>query len=121
MTVVNSPGRTMFDRAAPVPARARSDRRYHTSKWRRTPKAVLARDGFVCQLDERCPHVVRVVDHINPVHPAMSDAEFYDRANLRAACVTHNVARGFERLERQHTGNPPAVALGAKPARPRVY
>ena len=34
------------------------------------------------------------------------NAEFYDRRNLRAACVPHNVARGFERFERRHATRP---------------
>ena len=57
-------------------------------------------------IDERCPHIARVVDHIRPVYPGMPDAEFYDRRNLRAACVPHNVARGFERFERRHATRP---------------
>jgi hypothetical protein len=41
-----------------------------------------------------------------PGLPGLPDLEFFSRHGLRAACGTHNVARGLERLERQHAGRP---------------
>jgi hypothetical protein len=46
---------------------------------------VLNRDLWVCRVAVGCPDPGNVCDHINPVHPGMTDAEFYDERNLRAS------------------------------------
>jgi hypothetical protein len=53
---------------------------------------------YRCQVVEGCEGVGDHVDHIRPVYPGMSDAEFYDISNLRAACRRHNLARYYADL-----------------------
>lgn len=70
-----------------------TDRRYSTSAWQRLRKAVLARDGYVCQIrGARCTHVATTCDHIQPVseRPDL----FWEPANLRAACRRCNFGGG---------------------------
>lgn len=119
-------GRTLFDRDAPAPSRPRSDRRYHTSKWRRTSKAVLVRDGYRCMIDERCPHIARVVDHIRPVYPGMPDAgrAIHQTLQTDGPSVAHSRQRiqvsgcaglwsGPPKVTAQYGGGPRVVVLRA--------
>ena len=75
------------------------DKRYNSRRWReRTRPRVLRRDLWRCQIVEGCRELGDHVDHINPVYPGMTDAEFYDINNLRAACRLHNLARYYADL-----------------------
>ena len=75
---------------------AHGDKRYNSRRWReRTRPRVLRRDMWRCQVVEGCTELGNHVDHINPVYPGMSDAEFFDVNNLRAACRLHNLARFY--------------------------
>jgi 5-methylcytosine-specific restriction endonuclease McrA len=70
-----------------------ADRRYRTAKWQRLRKAVLARDGHVCQIQgPRCTVYATTVDHVLPssTHPHL----FWDPSNLRAACRRCNFGAG---------------------------
>ncbi len=69
------------------------DPRYHTALWRRTAKAVLRRDGYVCRIVEGCPRPATVADHIVEVTPDLPNAMFFGMGNLRAGCDPHNRAR----------------------------
>lgn len=72
------------------------DKRYNSRRWReRTRPLVLRRDLWRCQVVEGCQGFGNNVGHINPVHPGMTDAEFFDINNLRAACRMHNLARYY--------------------------
>ncbi len=107
---------------APTASKRRSDARYHTAPWRRTSKAVLLRDRYVFQIVAGCLTAARVVDHIDPTFPAMSDAAFFDRGNLRAGCSPHNVARGIELAEARRRGRskPAASSRWATALPPRI-
>lgn len=53
--------------------------------------AILARDGFACQIrGPRCKRVANVVDHVLPLSLG---GDPFDPANLRAACATCNSGR----------------------------
>jgi hypothetical protein len=78
------------------------DQRYSRAWWRRVRKRVLVRDGYRCQVEPGCPIPATVADHIVPVYQGMSDAEFHDETNLRAACQMHNQWRA--QLERARVG-----------------
>src|SRR5687768_6628588 len=70
------------------------DKRYGSRRWKATRLRVLARDLYRCQVVAGCPREARVCDHISPVGPDTSDAEFYGEGGLRAACMFHNTRRG---------------------------
>ena len=76
-----------IERATPT------DRRYSPRRGADLSRAVRQRGqgGFVPGCNRGGPGA----DHIVPVHPGMSDAEFYDPANLRGACRRHNNLRGW--------------------------
>ena len=75
---------------------AHGDKRYNSRRWReRTRPRVLRRDLWRCQIVEGCRELGDHVDHINPVYPGMTDAEFHDINNLRAACRLHNLSRFY--------------------------
>ncbi len=61
--------------------------RGYDGDWRRVRLAVLARDGWTCQL---CGDLADQVDHVLPL--AAGGARL-DPANLRACCRRCNVAR----------------------------
>lgn len=86
----------------------RTDRRYHTARWRRVREQVLRRDGHRCRIVPGCDLPGNVADHINPVYPGMPDAEFYDPRNLQAACWPHNRGKAFEAAARRRAGQPRA-------------
>jgi 5-methylcytosine-specific restriction endonuclease McrA len=70
-----------------------ADRRYSTAAWQRLRRAVLDRDGHICQIQgPRCTGVATSVDHIYPssTHPHL----FWSEENLRAACRKCNYGRG---------------------------
>jgi 5-methylcytosine-specific restriction endonuclease McrA len=70
-----------------------SDRRYSTSAWQRVRRAVLARDGYICQVrGPRCTGIANTVDHVLPssTHPHL----FWAEENLRASCRRCNYGRG---------------------------
>lgn len=53
--------------------------------------AILARDGFACQIrGPKCKRVANVVDHVLPLSLG---GDPFDPANLRAACATCNSGR----------------------------
>jgi 5-methylcytosine-specific restriction endonuclease McrA len=69
------------------------DRRYSTAAWQRLRRAVLARDGYVCQVQgPRCTGIADTVDHVLPssTHPHL----FWAEENLRASCRRCNFGRG---------------------------
>jgi 5-methylcytosine-specific restriction endonuclease McrA len=70
-----------------------SDRRYSTARWQRLRRAVLARDGHVCQIQgPRCTLYATTVDHVLPssTHPHL----FWTATDLRAACRRCNYGVG---------------------------
>jgi hypothetical protein len=69
-----------------------ADRRYSTAAWQRLRRAVIARDGGICQIQgPRCTQVATTCDHIYPTstHPDL----FWEPENLRAACGRCNYGR----------------------------
>jgi len=76
----------------------RSDvrRLYHTNGWRKVAKAVIRRDGYVCQIQRPgCTRIATTADHI--VSPYLHGGSFFDPTNLRAACLFCNSGRGADR------------------------
>jgi hypothetical protein len=72
-----------------------TDRRYSTYRWRvKTRLPVLRRDGWRCWVSG-CERRGDVADHIDPVGPFTTDAEFFDQSRIRASCRGHNLGRGF--------------------------
>jgi len=71
-----------------------TDKRYQTHRWRRLALAVRQRDGL-CRIVAGCPRKAQVADHVNPVYPGMSDAEFFDIRYIRGGCQYHNKMRGI--------------------------
>jgi 5-methylcytosine-specific restriction endonuclease McrA len=70
-----------------------SDRRYSTARWQRLCKAVLARDGYYCQIGGPCCKVAAsTIDHVLPssTHPEL----FWEPSNLRAASARDPLADG---------------------------
>src|SRR5690349_13830625 len=83
------------------------DSRYHTERWRKVRKPVLARDAYRCW-NPHCERYANVADHILPVYLGMPDAEFFGMHNLRASCRVDNIARGsMARLQRETEGVEP--------------
>ena len=83
---------------------AERKRRYGTYRWKQLRLQVLRRDHYVCRVVPGCVRRATVADHVNPVYPGMSDAEFHDPANLRAACGPHNLWRGLDQREAERQG-----------------
>ena len=55
---------------------------YKTSKWKRLRKAILARDGYMCQESKRYGRTVPA-DTVHHIVPAREDlSRFYDPSNL---------------------------------------
>jgi HNH endonuclease len=70
-----------------------ADRRYSSSAWQRVRKAVLMRDGHVCQIQgPRCRGVATTVHHVVP-SSERPDLFFADQ-NLVAACTRCNFGHG---------------------------
>jgi hypothetical protein len=76
------------------------DRRYGTSRWRRTSDRVLGKTKtqrqpiYQCYA-EGCYRVGDRADHIWPTSIDTPDAEFFNPLGLRPACWRHNRARAF--------------------------
>ena len=70
-----------------------SDRRYSTSRWQKTRKYVLERDGRVCRVrGPRCAGIATSVHHIVP--SSTNPELFYELDNLVAACTPCNQGGG---------------------------
>ena len=70
-----------------------SDRRYSTSAWQKTRRAILQRDGYVCQIrGPRCTGRATSVHHVAP--SSQRPDLFWDSGNLTAACQTCNAGGG---------------------------
>lgn len=64
--------------------------------WPKVSRAVLERDGYVCQINgPKCTKVATEADHIVP--PDEGGAPF-DADNARASCAPCNRARGASRM-----------------------
>lgn len=106
----------------PTDRRKAQRRLYGGRKWERVRAAVLARDGYRCQVQAstKCRGAANTVDHI--IRPEEGGA-LYDPANLRASCrscnmVRHNVAYFRERHDAMMAGRPaPEEAAPAMPER----
>jgi 5-methylcytosine-specific restriction enzyme A len=69
------------------------DRRYSTARWQRLRKAVLARDGYACQIrGPNCRRYANTAHHCLPSssHPHL----FFEPSNVVAACSTCNFGGG---------------------------
>jgi 5-methylcytosine-specific restriction endonuclease McrA len=79
-----------------------SDRRYSTAAWQRVRRAVLRRDGHVCQV--RGP---RCLGHASTVHHLVPSSQaphlFWEPSNLVAACPRCNYGDG-SRVAAENTG-----------------
>ena len=70
-----------------------SDRRYSTAAWQRLRKAVLRRDGHICQVREpRCLGHASTVHHLVP--SSQAPHLFWAEENLVAACSRCNYGGG---------------------------
>jgi 5-methylcytosine-specific restriction endonuclease McrA len=70
-----------------------ADRRYSSSAWQRTRKAVLNRDGHVCMIrGPRCRGVATTVHHRIP--SSQAPHLFFASENLVAACTACNYGGG---------------------------
>ena len=83
--------------ARPRPSKSihTKERRYGTARWQGLRARVLTRDLGRCRIVKGCLTPATVADHIIPASWGMTDAQFFNIANLRAACRRHNLARGF--------------------------
>ena len=80
-----------------------SDRRYSTSAWQKTRKAILQRDGYICQI--RGPRCTGRADSVHHILPSSQRPDlFFASDNLQASCRTCNSGGGRQiGLENQHT------------------
>jgi 5-methylcytosine-specific restriction protein A len=70
-----------------------SDRRYSTAAWQRVRRAVLRRDGHVCQVEgPRCLCYATTVHHLIP--SSQAPHLFRGPTNLVAACGRCNYGGG---------------------------
>jgi 5-methylcytosine-specific restriction endonuclease McrA len=70
-----------------------SDRRYSTSAWQRTRKAVLLRDGYQCMIrGPRCTGTASTVHHVIP--SSERPDLFYASSNLVSASAKCNYGGG---------------------------
>lgn len=70
-----------------------SDRRYSTSRWQRTRRQVLQRDGYACQIEgPNCTGRATSAHHIRP--SSQDPDSFFDFNNLVAACTACNSGGG---------------------------
>ena len=68
---------------------------YSTAAWQKTRRAILARDGHICQLrGPKCTGIATTVHHLLPSsqYPHL----FFDSENLAAACRHCNYSGGRE-------------------------
>ena len=69
------------------------DRRYSTAAWQKLRRAVLARDGHVCQIQgPRCRGYATTVHHLVP--SSQAPHLFWEPSNLAAACGRCNYGGG---------------------------
>lgn len=69
------------------------DSRYSSSAWQKLRKAVLARDGHVCQIQgPRCRGDATSVHHLIP--SSQAPELFWEPSNLAAACGRCNYGDG---------------------------
>jgi 5-methylcytosine-specific restriction endonuclease McrA len=68
------------------------DPRYSTAAWQKLRKAVLARDGHVCQIQGRCRGNATSVHHLIP--SSQAPELFWEPSNLAAACGRCNFCDG---------------------------
>jgi 5-methylcytosine-specific restriction endonuclease McrA len=79
---------------------------YSTARWQKLRRAILRRDGRLCQIrGRRCTGIATTVHHILPAstHPHL----FWEPSNLQAACKPCNygdgaAVRADNRTARQH-------------------
>jgi 5-methylcytosine-specific restriction endonuclease McrA len=70
-----------------------TDRRYSSSAWQKLRKAVLARDGHLCQFQgPRCRGYATSVHHLVP--SSQAPELFWEPTNLVAACGRCNYGDG---------------------------
>jgi 5-methylcytosine-specific restriction endonuclease McrA len=70
-----------------------ADRRYGSLRWKRLRLAVLARDGYECQIrGPRCRGLASSVNHRIPSSEAPE--LFFDPDNLEASCGACNYSAG---------------------------
>ena len=76
-----------------------SDPRYGTPAWKRLRRIILERDGGRCQMTgPRCVGYATEADHIEAI---ADGGDFWNPANLRAACRPCNSAGGAELTNRR--------------------
>lgn len=81
---------------------------YKTSQWKRLRLAVLARDENRCRI--RGPGCTAVATHADHIVSPRKGGQFFDPANLRAACEHCNTSRGGRagaRVSKQRTDTYP--------------
>lgn len=112
----------------------RTDRRYGSKRWLRVSDLVLGRHRrpdrsaspitAACWWPDTAWHLAQVADHIEPVYPGMSDADFYGLHNLRPACQAHNKAAGFIAAQARRSAaqpeTPGRASIFTARRRPRV-
>jgi HNH endonuclease len=77
------------------------DPRYNTAAWQRLGRAVLERDGHVCQIQgPRCAGYATSVHHLIP--SSQAPELFWEPSNLAAACGRCNYGGGA-RVAAQNT------------------
>jgi 5-methylcytosine-specific restriction endonuclease McrA len=124
-----------------------SDRRYSTSAWQRTRKAILRRDGYVCRIQgPRCTGRATTVHHVIP--SSQRPDLFWSAENLVSACGRCNYGGGariqaenrrlqteqlYEIIESQQAQieqllerlaqyeNPAPTAIATNPRNPAIY
>lgn len=81
---------------APAPRRnGNRDKRYASRRWKETRLLILRRDNWTCTIRQstRCRGTANEVDHIISPNPYLGAGDFWDPANLRAACAPCNNER----------------------------
>jgi HNH endonuclease len=89
---------------------------YSTARWQKLRRAILRRDGRLCQIrGRRCTGIATTVHHILPAstHPHL----FWEPSNLQAACKPCNygdgaVVRADNRTKRQLVAHLESVVEG---------
>jgi len=106
-----------------MPAIAGYGRLYGRKEWKTVRAFVLARAGYRCEATIGCPNVATHADHIVPAAELAATgrlAEFFDPANLQAACRACNCASGasYGNRQRRHhrrvTAEEAAIAWAAR-------
>jgi 5-methylcytosine-specific restriction enzyme A len=93
-----------------------------SNKWKAIRLAVLARDGYRCQI--RGPRCTGFAQHVDHIVPWRAGGAWFDMRNLRAACPTCNIGRKLrssKELAMLRAGKlPPRAAKTPKPP-PHVW